>query len=140
MESSPFHVSPSFVGQDALYSDYLGLRYPKTARTQYTQSICVVFFVYFSCINGVYFVHSSLAALATQHTRVYFSCIFRVYLVHYRCVCVSTRKHWVVFFVYFWRIFGVYLVRVCLVIYMVLFDLAYRERKQNAVNLLGIVR
>ncbi len=79
METPSFRVSPSFLEHNALYSDYLVLRYPKHPRTQYTQSICVVFFVYFSCINGVYFVHYSLAALATQHVAF----IFRVYFVHY---------------------------------------------------------
>jgi len=78
-ETPLFRVSPSFLEHNALYSDYLVLRYPKTMIMQYTQSICVVFFVYYSCINGVFFVHYSLAALATQHTAF----IFRVFFVHY---------------------------------------------------------
>lgn len=85
-ETPPFHVSPSFLEHNALYSDYLVLRYPKTMIMQYTQSIRVVLFVYFSCINGVYLALSTspppLAALVPPILYVYFLRILRVYYVY----------------------------------------------------------
>ena len=129
METPIFRVSPSFLEHNALYSDYLVLRYPKTMIMQYTQSIRVVLFVYFSCINGVYLALSTSPPHSLRSFPLYYTFIFCVYYVYITCILRPIYNILRLFFAYIWRIFGVYLVRVCLVIYMVLFDLAYRERK-----------